>query len=615
MTARIRRLPPEVVDLIAAGEVIERPASAVREMIENALDAGARTVDVRIAAGGVDEIAVVDDGGGIAAEDLPEAVLPHATSKISARDDLEAIASYGFRGEALAALAASCAEGGLEIVSRPRGGEGAALLRRDGRWEVAPVAAAPGTRIVARHLFARSPVRRKFLKSAKVEAAAVSAVVERYALARPDVAFTLAVADGGRAREAFRSSGAGDLRRAAAEAWGETTAASLVEVEGVAGGLRVEGLVGPLEAARPSRTLQAVSVNGRPFRDPVIIGGLAAAFEGLLQRGLHPVALLHVTCPRDFVDTNVHPAKAEIRFREPAAVRDLVRRAVRARMRVQGPVSDWDAASIAPAAATGRYAEVYVRESTASPAGEAQAPSSGEAQASPKGAARMSPDAEAHAAPLDAAAAFRRAAATSAPSAGFPGIPRLSFRGTLGARYLLAEEAENDGALLVVDVHAAHERVLFERLLAGAEEGRPAVQPLLVPFPFEVGAEEAAALEAHRADLETLGIEAEPFGPRTWRVTAVPAALSDGDAVAIVRAVAAALAEGAPEKAMRPARDLIARAACRSAVRTGRRLEAGEAAGLLAALARTAEPGRCPHGRPTIVRLPVAEIDRRFGRS
>jgi DNA mismatch repair protein MutL len=583
----IKRLPPDVVDLLRAGEVIERPASAVKELVENALDAGATRVEVSIRGGGIDEIRVVDDGAGIAAEDLPLAVEPHATSKIAGRDDLRAISSYGFRGEALAALATAA---DVEIISRPAGADAARLAC--GRVE--PAAAPPGTTVAARALFARVPARRKFLRTERAEAAAVASVLERYALARPDVRFSL-VRDG---RESLRTSGAGDLRRAAAEVWGEEAARDLAEVEGVVGEVRVAGLVGPPDSARPTRSHQVFVVGqgrrggGRPVRDPVIASALAAAFDGLVGRGLHVPAILRIDAPPGFIDANVHPAKAEVRFREPAVVRETVRRSVRARFRAAPPVARWEFGAVGAAVVRGD-AEAIVRDAPADPAPDAPA----RPPRPPLGVEILDDEAAARALP--------------AAAPGLPGVGGLGFRGTLGARYILAAE---DDALVLVDAHAAHERVLYERLVAEAARGRPAVQPLLVPARFEPAAEEAAAIEEARADLAAVGIEVEAFGPRAWVVTAVPAVLAGADPVRLAREAAAAVADRGRAES-RSISDLIARTACRAAVRTGRPLHQEEASDLLRDLGRADDPTRCPHGRPTIVRLPLSEIDRRFGRT
>lgn len=568
----IRRLPEEVASAIAAGEVIERPASVVKELLENALDAGARSVQITTRRGGRALIEVADDGEGIAPDELALAVLRHATSKVATAQDLFAIQTLGFRGEALYSIAAVAR---LEIVSRTAGRElGARLAVEGGR--AAPleaVGAPPGTLVRVRDLFYNLPARQKFLKSETTERRRIEALAGRYALAFPEVRLRLEQ-DG---RMGFHSPGNGDRREVLAGLYGVQVARQMITLapEDLAP-IRVSGFLSPPTVHRSNRREITLFINHRWVQDPGLSAAVLQAYQGLLMVGRYPMAVLFVDLAPEEVDVNVHPAKAEVRFREPDRVFAAVQRAVRAALLGQAPA----------------------------PALQLNWRWGGEA---PAGAPRPSPDwALAH-----AGAGAEPGDAPPQPGLPHAGLPLLRAVGQIGSSYLVAEGPDG---LYLVDQHAAHERVLFEALMRARETGPLDSQALLEPAAVHLPPWQAQALESQRAALNGLGFEVEPFGGGSFRVRAVPALLAALDPEAALRCVVEDFEEDEAPLEAELERRLAARVCKRAAVRSGQLLSLAEQERLLRDLEACRSPRTCPHGRPTMIHLSVEALERQFGR-
>jgi DNA mismatch repair protein MutL len=548
----IHLLAPEVADAIAAGEVIERPASVVKELVENALDAEARRITIDVRGAGRTSIRVSDDGAGIASGDLALAFVRHATSKVAQLSDLDAIASLGFRGEALASIAAvaevECASAGARV--RIRAGE----LIEQGAGPLLP-----GVSLEVKDLFANVPARLKFLKSDATELAAIKDVVSAYALLHPHVRFQLNV----EGRAAISTSGDGDRRRAVAAVYGAAVAAELLEIVGMP---LVTGMVTQPRLSRGSRDGIVLAVNGRPISSRALVYALEECYQGRLERGRHPVAVIDIGIDPALVDVNVHPAKREVRFREEGAVFSALQRAARSALGGSEPF---------------RYRAAEPSSIRSAEAGRAQL--------------------TLHEAPIGLA--------TSETTPGRPAAVMLRPIGQVGAGYLVAEGPEG---LVLIDQHAAHERVLYNRLLERLRGGRGMSQPLLMPQALDVEPALMAAAADHRSELAALGLELEEFGPRSLRITAVPVEMPAGRATAAVQETLAALSEhrgdGATEKA-------AAALACHSAVRFGDVLDPPEQRRLLADLETTEESVTCPHGRPTRLLVEWKDLTRHFRRN
>src|SRR5215472_1140561 len=572
----IRILPAHTVNRIAAGEVIERPAAVVKELVENALDAGAARIAVALDGGGIDRIEVTDDGCGMDAPGLALAVLRHATSKL-ADDDLVRIATLGFRGEALPSIGAAAR---LAITSRPRDAAHAATIAVEGGVvsDVAPAAGAAGTRVVVRDLFFATPARRKFLKHPRTEAEHAEAAVRRLALAAPAVAFRLEV-DG---RILF------DLPPQAREArvgalFGAEAATAMVEVAGERDALRIAGHAGSPAVTRATAAAQALTVNGRPVADPVLKAAVRVAYRDVIAAGRHAVVALWLDVPPEELDVNVHPAKAELRFRDAAAVRALVIGSLR-RALAGGAGTALPAPRPALHLVASRPSPSYPRP-TPLP-GLAEAPMA--FGAAP--AARMLPAAE--------------------PRPDHPlGAPVAQVLDT----YVIA--VAGDGALVLVDQHAAHERLTHESLREQMLNGGVRTQPLLLPAVVDLPSADAARLLARCEDLAQLGLEIEAFGPGAVMVRALPAALGSPEPGPLLRDLADELEEldEATALAARLAA-VIARLACHGSIRAGRRLNAAEMDALLRQMEATPRAATCSHGRPTFLKLSKAEIEKLFGR-
>lgn len=582
----IRELPDELVSQIAAGEVVERPASVVRELVDNALDAGAAQVTVRLLAGGVRLICVEDDGAGIAREQLPLALKRHATSKIGSLADLESVATMGFRGEALAAIA-SVSE--MSLLSRPEG-QSSAFLLDAGSGELRPAARAVGTTVEVKELFFSTPARRKFLKTDATEFAHCLEAVRRHALARPDVGFT--VWHEGKLCEQWRAA-TPDQRLG--DVLGDDFLEQSVAVAHQAGPLRISGRAGIPDAARSRADWQFAYVNGRYVRDKVITHAARSAYEDLLHGQRQPVYALHVEIAPDRVDVNVHPTKIEVRFRDSREVHQAVRHAVEA------------ALSAPRAAAAGLPATPLLAPTPAAPMAmpvwrQPSIPLAGEPVAN---VAALWQPAVAPSAPW--AQGPDEGQATPLPAGDWPlGKAIAQLQGI----YILAENAQG---LVVVDMHAAHERIVYERLKTQMDAQAIRSQPLLIPATFAATPAEVATAEASQATLQTLGLEITPFSPKTLAVRAVPTTLAQGDAVELARSVLAELAQHDASTVVERARnELLGTMACHGAVRANRKLTLEEMNALLRQMEETERSDQCNHGRPTWRQLTVRELDALF---
>lgn len=586
----IRELPDELVSQIAAGEVVERPASVVRELVDNALDAGATQVTVRLLAGGVRLICIEDDGGGIAREELPLALKRHATSKIGSLADLESVATMGFRGEALAAIA-SVSE--LSILSRAHG-QASAFRLDAGSGELRPAARSVGTTVEVKELFFSTPARRKFLKTDATELAHCLEAVRRHALARPDVGFT--IWHEGKLCEQWRVAGA---EQRLADVLGEDFLAESVRVEHAAGPLRITGRAGIPDAARSRADWQFAYVNGRYVRDKVITHAARSAYEDLLHGHRQPVYALYVQIDPTRVDVNVHPTKIEVRFRDSREVHQAVRRAV-------------ESALSAPRSAAVATEPVDAGGQPGWPAPREQPPTLPASASWRQPAMRF--DAPAGNAVSDLGALWSR---PEAPGPALPAAPLPQGDWPLGKAiaqlqgiYILAENAHG---LVVVDMHAAHERIVYERLKTQMDAQAIRSQPLLIPATFAATPAEIATAEASEATLQALGLQVTPFSPRTLAVRAVPAALAQGDPVELARGVLAELAQHDASSVVERARnELLATMACHGAVRANRKLTLEEMNALLRQMEETERSDQCNHGRPTWRQLTLRELDGLF---
>ena len=630
MTSRIRLLPEITVNRIAAGEVIERPAAAVKELVENALDAGARRISVVLAGGGIDRIEVTDDGSGMTAEELGLCVLRHATSKL-ADDDLIRIATLGFRGEALPSIGAVAR---VEIVSRPREADHASSITVEGGavGEVEPAAGAPGTRIVVRDLFFATPARRKFLKNPRTEAEHAETAVRRLAMAAPDCAFRLE----NEGRAVFDLPAQERVARVAALLGAEAAGAMLPVREtrarplgpqtsenDPAGEMVLSGYLCAPAISRMTAAAQSLVVNGRPVADPVLRTAVRVAYRDVIAHGRHPVVALWLDLPPEDLDVNVHPAKTELRFRDPAAVRSLV---IGALGRV---LAGGSGTGTAGATRDGRGLMEYrpsLRLAWSVPrhGGNRALPLPGFASGRPPGVAEagtLPAYGPAHGAGMPGAALdFTATPAARTLPQGLPETDAASHDFPLGAAvaqvldtYIIAVAA--DGTLILVDQHAAHERLTHEAIRARMLDGGAASQPLLLPAVVDLPEAAAARLLARADDLARLGLEIESFGPGAVLVRALPAALGAPEPAPLIRDIADELAE-LDETMTLPARldAVIARMACHGSIRAGRRLGQAEMDALLRQMEATPRAATCSHGRPTFLKLSKAELETMFGR-
>ncbi|CUH60686.1 DNA mismatch repair endonuclease MutL [Thalassobacter stenotrophicus] len=590
----IRQLDESAVNRIAAGEVIERPASAVKELVENALDAGARRITVDIADGGKTLIRVTDDGHGIAPMQMPLAVSRHATSKIDG-SDLTNIHSFGFRGEALASLGAV---GRLTLTSRTAGEEATSLTVTGGALGVCkPAALSSGTVMELRDLFYATPARLKFLRTDRAEMQAISDVIKRLAMAEPFVGFTLRDVSADAARVTFRADPqTGDLFDALhgrlATVLGKDFAENALPIDAERDGIGLTGYAALPTYSRGAAVAQFLFVNGRPVRDKLLLGALRGAYHDFLSRDRHPVAALFIDCPPELVDVNVHPAKSEVRFREPGMVRGLIVSALRhalanAGHRASTTVADATLGAMRPEAPT---APVYQMER--SPSLRPQSYQI-ETPAFAEPTARFEPV-------IDAA----------------PETPQATY-GPLGAARAQVHEnyiiSQTQNGMVIVDQHAAHERLVYEKLKRQMAENGVPTQALLIPDIVELGTDADRLLEL---DLGRFGLVLEPFGPGAIAVRETPAILGTINAEALLRDILDELDDTGDTLTVQSRIEaVLSRIACHGSIRSGRQMRAEEMNALLREMEATPHSGQCNHGRPTYVELKLSDIERLFGRT
>jgi DNA mismatch repair protein MutL len=589
----VRQLPENVVNRIAAGEVIERPASVVKELVENALDAGATRIEVVLSGGGRELIRVSDNGGGMSAADLALCVERHATSKLDSEDLLN-ISTLGFRGEALPSIGAAAK---LSIATRARGSANALEIRVEGgdKSDIRPAALGEGTRVEVRDLFYATPARLKFLKSEQAETAAAIDVIKRLALARPDVAFTIAA---GERVIQYPLRGIDEAGHAArlADVIGGDARANTVPVEAGREGVRVHGLAGLPTFSKANSLSQYLFVNNRPVRDKVLMGALRGGYADLLHGGRYPVAALFIELDPHEVDVNVHPAKAEVRFRDPSLVRGLVVRALQDALsggaRKSATTGAERLVSFARPQTQMNYSSGWRGAATPYRGGLAEA-----AQAAFETLAQPGADTRADLAPVLQADLER---------------PLGAARAQLHETYIVAQTADG---LVIVDQHAAHERIVYEKLKRSLAEKGISRQLLLVPAVVELDPSDVAALLAHAEEIAKLGLVLEPFGQGAVLVRETPALLGEADAQNLVRDLAEHIAEW--DEALPLERNLLAvasRISCHGSIRAGRRLKPEEMNALLREMERTENAGQCNHGRPTYVEMKLFDIEKLFGR-
>jgi DNA mismatch repair protein MutL len=606
----IRQLRPETINRIAAGEVIERPASVVKELVENALDAGATDIEIVTAAGGISLIRVTDNGAGMGAADLALAVERHATSKL-ADDDLFNIATLGFRGEALPSIGAVAH---LGIASRPRDTASAheIVVHRGAKQGVRPAALNCGTRVEVRELFSATPARLKFLKSERAENLAISEVVKRLAMANPTVAFTLTTGERAGLKLPAQPLGADGHLARLGRIMGREFLADALPIDIEREGVRVTGFAGLPTLHRPDPGQQYLFVNGRPVKDRLLIGAVRAAYGDLVPKLRQPLLALFVALSPREVDVNVHPSKAEVRFRDPGRVRSLVAGALRAAL---------DAAGHRATVMGGLAAAEVLAQRGSDPAGLTPGSSRRSAMGSdPAGLTPFRPQgltpgfAEDWQAPLDGlvAPSVDAGAAAEPPPAELLDRPLGAARAQLHETYIVAQTRDS---VVIVDQHAAHERLVYERLKAAMADGGVARQVLLIPEVVDLDTDEVAALAAAAPGLEMLGLALEAFGPGAVLVREVPAPLAGCDVKSLVRDLAReALGEGEGSLLKERLEAVCATMACHGSVRAGRRLAPEEMNALLREMEATPRSGQCNHGRPTYIELKLADIERLFGR-
>jgi DNA mismatch repair protein MutL len=571
----IRRLPSELVDRIAAGEVVERPASALKELVENALDAGAKTITIRLSGGGTGLIEVVDDGSGMSPDDMRLALERHATSKLPG-DSIERVTSFGFRGEALPSIASVSR---LTLESRTSGADGWRIEVDHGRRVgEGPAALPPGTRVRVEQLFEKVPARRKFLRSPRAEYAASLDAVKRLAMARSDVAF--AVEHDGRKILSLQPS---SPQARVATLLAPELDRHGVGIDCVRDGLGLTGVVSLPTLNRGVGDQQYLFVNSRPVKDRLLVGALRAAYRDLIARDRHPIAALFLNVPLEEVDVNVHPAKTEVRFRDAAAVRGLIVGGIRSALDMESHRSAAHEQSAAPVIWTSS-----VSSTSAPPAGvrEERPLFTG---------IRVDPSA--------------RAEPAVEPVQSYPlGVAR----GQVASTYIVAEA---DDGLVIVDQHAAHERLVLERLRAARSGGSVPRQDLLIPEVVELEEPDCDRLEGATAELAGLGLELERFGPTSILVRSVPAALRSPDVHKLLADLAAEIAELGSAMSLQERLDHVeATIACHGSVRAGRVLSVAEMNALLREMEVTPRSGQCNHGRPTWVKLAHSDIEKLFGR-
>lgn len=568
----IRVLPDELASQIAAGEVVERPASVVKELVENALDAGAKHIQIRVEGAGQRLIEVTDDGQGIPADELALALQRHATSKLSRVEDLARIHTLGFRGEALAAMSSVAR---LTLVSRTADSEAAARLQADaGHTSGVEAFGAPaGTSVRVDELFYNVPARRKFLKSDLTERRQISQLVARYALAYPGVRFSLEI----EGKPTLNTSGNGDRREVLAALYDASLARRMLEVN-APDKISVQGFISPLDITRANRSELTFFVNGRWVQDPALASAVLQAYRGLLMIGRFPMAVLFIQLPPDMVDVNVHPTKAEVRFSDRDQVFSAVQRAIRRALLAYSPLPTLE--PVQPGLAWRPL--------------PAQTPTGLSEELS------FSSDA------LGEAEEIKETRQNPLPGSA---VPLLRLIGQVGTAYLVAEGPDG---LYLVDQHAAHERVLFERFQA--QHGQIASQILLEPATVQLTTSQAELLQSQLSEMKNLGFDIEAFGPNTYKVRAVPSLLLGSDPEAALRAVVEDFEEDETPLEKEIQARLVARICKRAAVKAGQTLSPEEQHALLRDLEACTSPRTCPHGRPTMIHLSIDLLEKQFGR-
>ncbi len=597
----IRQLDDAAINRIAAGEVVERPASAVKELIENALDAGATRVDVAYADGGKTLIRVTDNGCGIAPDDLPLALARHATSKIDGSDLLD-IHTFGFRGEALPSLGAV---GRLTITSRVADETGALISVSGGTMgAVKPAAINQGTIVELRDLFYATPARLKFLRTDRAEVQAIGDVVKRLAMAEPTVSFTLRdISGGGQGRVSFRADAqSGDLFEALhgrlRTVLGAEFAENALRIEAEREGIAITGYAALPTYSRGSAVAQYLYVNGRPVRDKLLIGALRGAYFDFLSRDRHPAAVLFLECDPHLVDVNVHPAKSEVRFRDPGIARGLIVSALRHALANAGHRASTTVAGATLGAfrpePTGR---VY----------QMDRPSAG--AIATNYTLQSPPEMQGFAEAATPSARFEPPIDETAPT----DLPLGAARAQVHENYIIAQTADG---MVIVDQHAAHERLVYEKLKAQMAENGVAAQALLIPEIVELGGGDAARLLDHAEELARFGLTLEPFGAGAIAVRETPAILGTINARKLVLDILDELADlGDSQTVQARVEAILSRVACHGSIRSGRRMQADEMNALLREMEATPHSGQCNHGRPTYVELKLADIEKLFGRT
>ncbi len=604
----IRQLDEAAVNRIAAGEVVERPASAVKELVENAIDAGARRVQIDVADGGKTLIRVSDDGCGMTAEELPLALARHATSKIDGSDLLN-IHSFGFRGEALPSLGAV---GRLTLQSRSQGAQATEITVAGGVVAaVKPCALNAGTVVTLRDLFYATPARLKFLRTDRAEMQAISDTIKRLAMAEPAVGFVLRDVTGGAERVTFRAEPeTGDLfdalRGRLARVMGAEFIENALPIEAEREGVRLTGYAALPTYSRGAAVAQFLFVNGRPVRDKMLIGALRGAYQDFLSRDRHPAVALFVDVDPHRVDVNVHPAKSEVRFREPGVVRGLIVSALRhglaeAGHRASTTVSGAALGAFQPEGATA--ARVYQMDRPSAGARQsayaAQAP--GFAEMGSAWSGRMVED--------------RSSPDPAEDPSGPQGTthPLGAARGQVHENYIFAQTGDG---IVIVDQHAAHERLVYEKLKRQMAENGVSAQGLLIPEVVDLSPEDAKALLSRANDLDRMGLRIEPFGPGAIAVRETPAVLGEVNATALIHDILDELSDlGQTRLVQEKMEAILSRIACHGSIRSGRVMRAEEMNALLREMEATPHSGQCNHGRPTYVELKLSDIERLFGRT
>jgi DNA mismatch repair protein MutL len=580
----IRILPPEVASQIAAGEVVERPASVVKELLENALDAGAKSVTVNISSAGRTLVQVADDGAGIPADELALGVERHATSKLTSTDDLFRIVTLGFRGEALSSIGSVSR---LTLTSRTADSSAGARLRVEGGMvgKVEKIGAPVGTVVSVEDLFYNVPARLKFLKQDATERRVIDALLTRYALAYPDVRFKLAEGS----TLSLQTAGDGDRRAILAALYGVDVARQMLDVLAEEDGFKLTGFISPTALTRSNRKEITFFVNGRWVQDTPLTTALLQAYHTLLMVGRYPLAALFIEVPPEEVDVNVHPAKAEVRFRNPDKAFSFVQRAARRALLAYAPVPQ-----VAPQNLWGRSDE---------------RPQTTDGRPQVDAAWILGHDEQTVVSSQPPTANGQPPTAKNQSS--IPTIPLLRLIGQIGATYLVAEGPDG---LYLIDQHAAHERVLFEKLMAQHEKKAIPSQALLAPTVVHLPSANAKLLEDQLAILHHFGFDVEPFGTNTYQVRAVPALFANSDPAAALRALVEDFEEDETPLQNELEAKIAGRVCKQMAVKAGQVLAPDEQRALLNDLENCASPRTCPHGRPTMIHLSVELLERQFGR-